>query len=258
MSEAQAQPLTYPKISNSMPPIISFITPALNEEKQIATTLEPLKSLNLDHNEIIVADGGSTDRTLELARIIADKVYDRNGGRNKSIAENRNKGATLAVGKYLFFIDCGVRIERLSEFIEECLKLFEAKPELVGITLKIRFFPAEENLLDKIILGIINTVVRLFNRMRIGVAMGWVQVVRAEAFRQIGGFNENLVTAEDSDLFCRLNKIGRTVCLKSFIVYGSAKRYHQDGWTKAIWRWLINLIWYIWKKESYTKKWEEV
>ncbi len=244
--------------TNSEKPLVSFIIPALNEEKELPTTIIQIKSLNVVPKEVIVADGGSTDRTLELARKLADKVYDRNGGRNRNIAENRNKGASLATGQYLFFIDCEVRIERLSEFIEECLKLFEAMPELVGITLKIRFFPAEEKFLDKIILGIINTAVRLFNRIGIGVAMGWVQVVRTDAFRQIGGFNENLVTAEDSDLFRRLNKIGRTICLKDFIAYGSARRYHQDGWLKAIWRWLINLFWYILKGESYTKKWEEV
>lgn len=235
-------------------PFISFIIPALNEEKDILSTLAPLRSLNYPAKEIIVADGGSKDKTVMLAKTIADKVYQRTD-LNKSIAENRNNGAKLAKGQFLFFIDCGVKIEKLEEFVKQCLTLFSNNQNLVGLTLKMKFFPKEEKFWDKFFLKIINQTINLSNQMAVGAAMGWVQVVRVEAFWKIGGYNENLITTEDTDLFRRLNKIGRTRSLNNFVVYGSARGYHRDGWFKVIWRWLINSLWYIFRRKSFSKKW---
>ena len=66
-------------------PLISFIIPVLNEEKDIAKTILPLKTLNWLKKEIIVADGGSTDKTVAIAQSLADKVYLRPAGqKNKS------------------------------------------------------------------------------------------------------------------------------------------------------------------------------
>lgn len=240
---------------NNSQPLISFIIPALNEELDLAETIKPLKLVNHLASEIIVADGGSTDKTVGLAKKLADKVYERHQERNRSIAENRNKGASLATGQFLFFLDCGVRIENLEELVEKALQILEREPAVVGLTIKVRFFPAEEQWLDKIFLFFINNAIYLSNKFKIGLAMGWVQVVRRETFWEIGGYNENLITTEDSDLFRRLNKIGRTIYLKDFIAYGSAARYHQDGWLKVTKRWFLNLLWYFFAKRSYSKNW---
>src|SRR5262249_31992942 len=50
-------------------PAISIIIPSLNEEAQIAVTLAALRPAAANHGaEVIVIDGGSLDRTLEMAR----------------------------------------------------------------------------------------------------------------------------------------------------------------------------------------------
>jgi glycosyltransferase involved in cell wall biosynthesis len=236
-------------------PIISFIIPVLNEEQAISDTVKPLREINFISKEIIVADGGSSDKTVQLAKTVADRVYDRQGGFNKSIAENRNKGASLAAGEILFFLDCNVKIDHLGELLKKVIEIFMANPKIVGLTVQNRFFPNEEKSADRLILKSMSASIKLLNQSRIGSATGWVQIVRKESFWQIGGYNENLITTEDADLFRRLNKIGRTVCLDQFTAYGSAHRYHRDGWPKVLARWLINLIWYIFKNKSYSKKW---
>jgi len=48
-----------------MPPMVSIIIPALNEEKIIARTLASLSCLEGEF-EIIFVDGGSRDRTRDL------------------------------------------------------------------------------------------------------------------------------------------------------------------------------------------------
>src|SRR3989339_250652 len=246
-------------IDKNQQPLISFIIPVLNEAADIAATLKPLKDLNWANKEIIVADGGSTDNTVAIAQNLADQVYVRpQGEKNKSIAENRNKGAGLAVGKYLFYLDCGVKIYRLKEFIKEVIKQMAAGHKLVGITSEIRFYPAEESEIDRLHLWVINKSIKGLNKVKVGAGMGWVQVVRREAFEKIGGYNEELTNQEDADLFRRLNKVGRTKVLKNFVAYGSAERYHQDGWAKVNGRWLVNWLSYILRGKSYSKEWKPV
>ena len=51
------------------PPLVSIIIKALNEERRIALAIESaLAALSGIDGEVILADGGSTDRTLEIAR----------------------------------------------------------------------------------------------------------------------------------------------------------------------------------------------
>ncbi len=240
-------------------PLISFIIPVLNEEEDIAKTINPLKRLTWLDKEIIVADGGSTDKTVEVAKNLADKVYIRQPGeKNTSIAENRNKGAGLARGKYLFFMDCGVQIERLDDFVKKVISVMQEKPKSVGITLQVRFHPEEENKVDKLNLWVINKTIKGLNKVKLGIAMGWVQFVKREAFEKIGGYKESLITQEDVDLFRRLSRIGKTVSLKNFVAYGSAQRYHQDGWVRVNIRWLLNWLSYVTTGKSFSKEWKPV
>lgn len=239
-------------------PIISFIIPVLNEEKQLAKTIQPLKDLNWLEKEIIVADGGSTDRTIEIAKLLADKVYVRpEGQKNKSIGENRNKGASLADGKYLFFMDCGVTIGRLDEFLRAVLSVMEDK-KTVGLTLELRFYPEEESKIDRMNMWLINKGIEGVNKIRLGAAMGWVQVVNSRAFQKINGYNENLIANEDYDLFLRLSRIGKTQLLKNFIAFGTAVRFHRDGWPKMILIWFLNFLWYWIKGRSFSKEWKKI
>jgi len=244
---------------NMNQPLISFIIPVFNEEKNLAQTLSPLRSLTWLDKEIIVADGGSTDNTVVIAQELADKVYIRKPGeKNKSIGENRNKGASLAGGRYLIFIDCGVVIGRLDQFIRAVLAVLEGDQKTVGLTLEVRFYPEEETNFDRFNLWMINKGIEGLNMIRMGVAMGWVQVVRRESFLKIRGYNEKLITQEDSNLFLRLNKIGRTQVLKNFIAYGASTRFRREGWLKMVWVWFINMLWIIFTGKAHIKEWKKI
>ncbi len=166
-------------------PLISFIIPVLNEEASLASTIKPLLGLNWLAKEIIVADGGSIDHTAAIAKKWADKVFERPvGKKNKNIAENRNKGAALASGKYLFFLDCGVTIGRLDDFVRAVLSVLEGDEKIMGLTLELRFYPEEETNVDRFNMWLINKSITGLNKIRIGTAMGWVQVVSSAAFKE--------------------------------------------------------------------------
>jgi len=89
-------------------PFVSIIVPTYNEERNIAVCLQSLKNLNYSNYEIIVSDGGSTDRTIEIAEALVDKVIiDKNVPRGWI---GKNWGCHLgykaaAKGDYLLFVD---------------------------------------------------------------------------------------------------------------------------------------------------------
>jgi rSAM/selenodomain-associated transferase 2 len=82
---------------------VSVIIPTLNEASSIAETIRALRRQS--PHEIIVADGGSTDGTRELAAA-ADLVVAAPPGR----AVQMNAGAAQASGEYLLFLhaDCSL------------------------------------------------------------------------------------------------------------------------------------------------------
>src|SRR5579875_2715049 len=78
---------------------LTAIVPMLNEERAIEATLEALRRGAPDA-EIIVVDGGSSDRSVALARARCDRVIVSARGR----ARQMNAGAAAAAGDALVFV----------------------------------------------------------------------------------------------------------------------------------------------------------
>ena len=76
-------------------PRLSIIVPVLDEADGIGRALRALAPFRERGAEVIVADGGSSDRTVELARPLADRVIAAPRGR----AAQMNAGAAAAQGR---------------------------------------------------------------------------------------------------------------------------------------------------------------
>ena len=83
---------------------ISVVIPAYNEEKYIGRTLESVKNLELEKNtlEILVINGGSTDRTAEIAKSYGARVKDEP---HKGIGFARQHGMLHATGDIILYTD---------------------------------------------------------------------------------------------------------------------------------------------------------
>jgi len=85
---------------------LSVVVPALNEAAGIAGCLDALAPLRARGHEVIVADGGSTDGTPQIAAPLADRVIAARHGR----AVQMNAGAAVAAGDALVFLHADTRL----------------------------------------------------------------------------------------------------------------------------------------------------
>jgi len=85
-------------------PFVSIIVPTLNSEETIKDLLDSLTSLDYrkDRLEIIIVDGGSTDRTVEIAKKYPVKIIEE---KRKGINVARNAGVKASKGEILVFTD---------------------------------------------------------------------------------------------------------------------------------------------------------
>jgi hypothetical protein len=111
------------------PPYLSVIVPAYNCVPTLTRTLAALGASDLARSEweLIVADDGSTDQTGATASRMADRVVRLPDGPSGPAAA-RNRGAALATGEVLVFVDADVCVAptTLSQFAA----LFRGHPSL--------------------------------------------------------------------------------------------------------------------------------
>jgi glycosyltransferase involved in cell wall biosynthesis len=239
--------------------MISIVIPTLNEAKIIESTLRTLAAtLTLPH-EVIVSDGGSSDRTAELAARYADTVVVYSGAGRQTIGQGRNDGAKIAAGDFLVFLDADCVIPEPDRFFAQALAHFDGDPGLVGLTAYLRVFPADETFGDKLVSGIANLGLRVANNiLGRGASFGEFQMIRREAFARLGGFRADLIAFEDTDMFRRLSRIGRTMIGPKLCVLHSGRRGHQVGHPQLIAVWLVNMAFIAVRNRTFSKEWKAI
>ncbi|MGB8358372.1 MAG: glycosyltransferase [Bacteroidales bacterium] len=241
-----------------MNPKVSFIIPALNEEKSLPVLINNINKLDKNYSyEIIVADHNSTDKTGETAAMMGATVIKTGKDAPKTISGVRNTGASLATGEIFIFCDADTVINDPDKFLSEVLSVFENQEIAAGAP-RINIFPDETIVADKISHFFTNNIIRLSFRTRIPLCGGQCQIVRGSAFRQIKGYNENIVQTEDSDLFSRLRKIGKLHFFSGLVVYESPRRYRKTGYLvlfiQTVYSHLCRLIF---RKNAF-KEWKKI
>jgi len=84
-----------------MKPSVSVIVPTLNCDKALKVCLESVKKQDYPGKvEIVIADGGSTDKTLEVARKFTNKIFKnklKTGEAGKSVGVKKAKNDIIAL-----------------------------------------------------------------------------------------------------------------------------------------------------------------
>ncbi len=240
--------------------MLSIIIPTRNEERIIGETLRKLRVGITEHPfELIVADGGSTDRTMEIAHRYADVALEFREKERKTIAWGKNEGARRAKGDMLLFIDADIELPRPNELLRAAFARFAADPKLVGLTANLRVFPQMETFADRLVFGMVNIDHWINNNlMHSGSASGEFQMIPKRAFDAVRGYKDYLPVAEDNDMFRRLAQIGHTRIARDITVYHTGRRAHEVGWPRLLREWLVNYLSVRFFDRSHHKEWYEV
>lgn len=191
---------------------ISIIIPTLNEAAGIAASIE--RAWAAGAAEVIVVDGGSADRTVEIAGASECQVASAPRGR----AAQQNAGAQMATGDVLLFLhaDCWL-VERGGEQIAAAL----ADERILGGAFRHRIEAS----------GLLYRLIERGDSWRVrstGIAYGDQGIfVRRCWFERQGGFPP-VPLMEDVYLMRRLRRESRVPLLPGPVFTG-ARRWQQQG-----------------------------
>ena len=182
---------------NIIPGKFSVIVPVFNSQRHLKESLDSVMAAvkSYGNAELIALDNGSTDDSYQ--------ILQREYGQAQicsvpgwTIAALRNRGAELASGEYLSFIDSDCVIS--TNYFDEALRLFQSVD--ADATGSMCVLPDTANWIE-----------RSWHALHVRRKDGYVNylnsgnlVVKRSAFDQVGGFNASLVTGEDAELAERL------------------------------------------------------
>jgi glycosyltransferase involved in cell wall biosynthesis len=187
--------------------MISFITPAYNEEQLLGRTLTALivatRALEQPF-EVIAVDDASTDRTAAIAREHGARVV---AVRHRQIAATRNAGARQANGEMFIFIDADTVVS--TGAVVSAVEAMRRGAAGGGCAFH---FDGRLPLYGRILAAVAGPVYRTLR-----LASGCFLFCTRTAFRAAGGFNEKLFGAEEAALSWALLRQGRFVILRESV-----------------------------------------
>ena len=183
---------------------LSIITVVYNNVNSIADTIVNVLKFKEGNKNIenIIIDGGSSDGTLDIIKAYQDKISYWISEPDKGIYDAMNKGANIAKGEYVIYINAG---DQILDFNFNFLKSIKNKDVIYG-----------NILLES------NEVIVPYDLKIIGYAMPFCHqavIVKTQLMKEYR-FNSNYKIAADFDLFQRLVK--------------DKKEFHYENITMAL------------------------
>jgi rSAM/selenodomain-associated transferase 2 len=204
--------------------VISIIIPTLNEERALPALLDAIRQQGAEH-EVIVVDGGSQDRTLEVASGLNLRTFISPPGRGAAL----RIGAREARGEVLLFLHADSLL--LPGALDQISKILSSNPKIIGGNFRL-VFDGDTSF------G--RCLTRLYEWIRfIGVYYGDSGIfVRRCVYEALGGFRP-MPLMEDLDFVRRLERFGQTCCIKDPRLITSSRRFEGRrpreiffGWAK--------------------------
>ncbi len=222
---------------------ISVVIPTYNEEKNIGNCIKSLLNQKYPAGkyEIIVVDGGSKDRTVEIAASMGAKVISQ---KSRNVGGARNDGAVVAEGDIVATTDADTVMP--DNWLETIEKNFESRDVLCVFG---SLLPDKNTLFYRAIFDLGNKIVYAASRADIfHNVCGANSAFRKEEFLRINGFDENISASDDVEIALRLRKLGRIYFDKHMKVYYSTRRIEKFGLMKMLPIWLTNAF-HVWRNK---------
>jgi glycosyltransferase involved in cell wall biosynthesis len=180
---------------------ISVIIPVLNDSRRLANCLRSVRSDDASAVEVIVADNGSIDDSVRVAKSAGARVLELPGRR---VSELRNEAAAMATAPILAFVDADHELG--DGWIEAALQIMaDTHIAAAGALYEA---PSSGTWVQHLYGA-------LRGRTRGRSSARWLGsgnlVVRARTFQALGGFDPMLEACEDVDFCQRLREAGGTL-----------------------------------------------
>ena len=212
-------------------PSLSIIVPVLDEAARIGAALAALAPFRARGAEVIVADGGSSDRTVAIARPLADRVIGAPRGRGAQM----NAGAAAATGDVLLFLHADTSLPPEADSLvlagmrEEAWQWGRFDVRIEG---------------RSPLLAVVSSLMN-WRSLITGIATGdQAMFVTRAAFDRVGGFAD-IPLMEDVALSKRLKRVSRPLCLAARVV-ASGRRFDERGTVRMIvLMWRLRLAYFL-------------
>lgn len=198
---------------SSVSPGLSIVIPTLDEEDTLPNLLADLRGLTIPY-EVIVADGGSEDETVEVGRGGGAQVVRSPAGRGAQL----RAGAMVAEAPILCFLHADVRLDRAAVKALETLVLF---PRPGGFAFRLAI--DARGFAYRLIEAGANARSRLF---RLPYGDQGLVISRAE-YEAVGGYPHQPLM-EDVELVRRVRRDSKMTILAEHVTV-SARRWRREG-----------------------------
>jgi rSAM/selenodomain-associated transferase 2 len=190
--------------------VISTIIPTLDEESSLPGLLAALRQQSAAH-EVIVVDGGSRDRTLEVARNSGARTFVSGSGRGAGLSI----GAEAARGDVLFFLHADSALAPGA--LDLINKALAANTNIIGGNFRLVFDGDTD---------FSRWLTRFCAWIRLlGFYYGDSGIfVRRSVYQALDGFRP-IPVMEDWDFVRRLERFGRTCCIADPPLVTSSRRF---------------------------------
>ena len=211
-------------------PLVSIIIPAYNAEKYIVQAIESVLSQDYQNWELIIINDASKDNTEKAVSIFLNdnRIRIITNTQNLGISKNRNIGIKTAKGKYIAMLDSDDlwleknKISKQVNFLENNID-----HALVGTFMIL--IDEQDNLGKKINFAESDNEIRKSIIYKNHIAQSSV-MFRKDVAVSVYGYDENLTTMEDHDLWLKMGIKNKLVVLP---IYALGYRIHGGSITKS-------------------------
>jgi glycosyltransferase involved in cell wall biosynthesis len=216
---------------------LTIVIPAKNEAKLIPKLLNSLAKQDypkMPSTRVLVADANSTDSTREIVLSFRDRLHTEviPGGMP---SVGRNNGARQADTKYVLFLDADIELASDS-LIRRAVEAAQHK-DLNCLTTNI--LCRDGSWTDRIFYAV-NDFFQYLSCLHRPFSTGMFMMFEVEKFRELGGFDERVLFAEDYRLSSQVAR--RKFKIVRGGVYTTNRRFQKMGHLRVGWLFLWTVM----------------
>ncbi|NJM51244.1 MAG: glycosyltransferase [Sphingomonadales bacterium] len=229
---------------------LTILIPVYNEEKALPETLASVAKLSPQPEEVIIVDGGSSDRTMEIAKA---------AGIHAMLCPRKGRGAQINYGVALAGQDivCVLHADTFlpadavtvikTSMADKRLALASFMPRLAGPK-GTRWGSTFHNLIKTWYAPLLARPHLFFRGVRL-LFGDHAMFFRRDQFLAVDGCDERLAVLEEADLCIKLAQFGRTKMVRRW-VWTSDRRITEWGRWRANYIYLkVGLMWAMGARE---------